>query len=78
MQTGKREHLSKYLQTKLDEEKRDRQDKALAKANSPPKMAETAAPKLIVTTISISISATAMASAQETGKENEQQKRKEK
>ena len=39
MQTGKREDLSKYLQTKLDEEKRDRQDKALAKETSPPKVA---------------------------------------
>ena len=35
MQTGKREDLPKYLQTKLNEQKRGRENEGLKKANSP-------------------------------------------
>ena len=41
METGKRDDLAQYLQTKLDEQKRDRENEALKKTKSPPKMAET-------------------------------------
>ena len=44
IESGKRAHLPKILQTKLDEQKHERQDKALATASSPPKAAETAVP----------------------------------
>ena len=41
IQTGKKTDLPKRLQTKLEELQRDRENAALAKANSPPKTAET-------------------------------------
>ena len=52
--SGERD-LPKYLQTKLAEQKHERQDKALAKASSPPKGAEIA-PTRKGTTASISTS----------------------
>ena len=78
MQTGKREDLMRFPHTKLDEQKGDRQDTALTKANSQPKAAVTAAPTPIVTRASLSISTMAMTSRQEKGKESDQEKRKEK
>ena len=41
MQTGKREDLPKYLQTKLNDLKRERENAALKKTASPPKTTET-------------------------------------
>ena len=43
MQTGNREDLPKYLQTKLNEQTRDGENEALKKAVSRTKMAETVA-----------------------------------
>ena len=60
--TGKGEDLPKILETKLDEQKRERQDKALGKASSPPKTAGTA-PTPTGTTKSTSTSTMATASA---------------
>ena len=62
MKTGKREDLPKIIQMKLAEQKRE---KAIAKATSPLKAAETAAPTPSVMTASTSISTMAVASVQE-------------
>ena len=48
MQTGKREDLPKYFQTKLNEQKRERENKALEQSSIPPKTAESA-PKPTIT-----------------------------
>ena len=40
MQTGKRDDLPKYFQTRLNEQKRERENEALMKTASPPKTAE--------------------------------------
>ena len=74
IESGKQEHLPKILLMKLDEQIRERQDKALAKASSPPKAAETAVPTRTVTRTSTSTSTMAVAIAQEKGKESEQGK----
>ena len=44
MKTGKREDLSKILQTKLNEQKREAEEKTRAKATNPGKPAEIAVP----------------------------------
>ena len=72
MQTGKGEDQPKDLQTKLDEENRERQETAKAKVHIPSKTAETAAHSSATTTLSIS------PSAPEKGNETEQEKRREK
>ena len=57
MPTGKRENLQKILQTKLDEQKRQKENKALEKTSSPPKTVETV-PTPTVAQVSASISTT--------------------
>ena len=76
IERGKREQLPRILQTKLDEKKRERQDKARAKANSPPKPAETAVPTppLTTTCASASTKAVAITKGKEEGGEEKSQK----
>ena len=62
IESGKREHLPKILQTKLDKEKCEMHDNTGAKANSPPKPAETAVPIPPVTTTCAAPSTMGMAS----------------
>ena len=76
MQTGRRVDLSKYLQTKLNEQKRERENEAWKKTASPPKMAETV-PTLTITEASSSSTTTRIAMASVQGKEQVQPKKKE-
>ena len=83
MQTGKRDDLPKILQTKLALQKSDREDKALANSNSPPKSAETV-PTPTVTEASACTSATtttvvisSVTGEKEKGQKQKKQKEKE-
>ena len=67
IENGKREHLPKILQRKLDKQKCDMQENGRAKENSPRKPAETAVPTSPVTTTSAATSTMAVASTK--GKE---------
>ena len=79
MSTGKREDLPKRLIIKLDEQARDRQDKALAKAISPAKTAaETAALTPTVTTSNASISTVAVVNVKGKEEGSERMKQKDK
>ena len=78
IEKGKREDVPKILQTKLDKEKRERQDKALAKVSSPAKSSVTAGPPQPVSTTSASTStkAVAITKLKEEGSEQKWQKEK--
>ena len=71
----KREDLPKQLITNLDEQKRVRQDLGLAKASSPPKLAEAIVHTPITTRPSASTFTMAMALVQEKGKRSEQKEK---
>ena len=77
MESGKREDPPKILQTKLNEQKGDWHEKAIAKASTPPKAAESIVPPPTVTLASAAtpISKLAVASVQE-GKESERDTQK--
>ena len=71
------EDLPKEMITKLDEQKRNRQDQAISKASSPLKTAKTG-PTLDSTTAAKSTATMAMAIVKEKRKESEEEKRKRK
>ena len=77
-ESRKSEELPKILLTELDEQKRERQDKALAKPSSPSKVAETVEPTPAVTTTSASASTIAVASTKVKDEGRQQIKQNEK
>ena len=67
IENGKGEDLPKILQTKVNEQKYETQDKALAKERSPRKAAEISGPRRLVSRTSMLTST--MAAARTIGKE---------
>ena len=78
IESAKREHLPKIHQKKLDKQKRQRHDKARAKADSPMKSPETAVPTPHMTTpcASTSTMTVARTKGKEEGGEQKRQKDK--
>ena len=73
LKTGKREVLEKRLITKFNEQKREREDSALAKASSQPKTADTATPTPSIVSASTSAMAVANVRGEEEGGERAKQ-----